>query len=403
MYLAQTSLAQDPVARTKSPATPVQAVKESSSRIAFADALRATAILAVVACHLGLRTHVRVLGHGVGLTWLGLWAVDCFFVLTGYLLSKPFLRAIADEAEFPSTKLFLTRRFLRIYPFYFVAVIVSAAAEIAFGTTPAIGDLISHLTMTHGFFPEFISGLNAPLWTMSVDAQFYLALPIVAYGAMKVLSRIDSASRDRAIWIGLAGIVLFSVAERALALTLSLSHFGDQDYKFVVSRNVLGMSGDFAIGIAFAFREMRVPKPTQKRFVYVAMVCGSMLLLVALIPLAEASRHLSTQLFANSIMDLVGGISAGLLLHGCSRGSFAGLVRIVRSRWVATIAVLSYGIYLFHDLYIWHVGLLFDGKLTVPSHFVLFALGVMIPIVVTAWAGHALVERRFLVLRDKQR
>lgn len=373
------------------------------TRIAFADALRATAILSVIACHFGLRTHVRIFGHGLGLTWLGLWAVDCFFVLTGYLLSKPYLSAIADGSRFPSTKSFYARRFLRIYPLYFVAVVASVAAAVASGVVPDAGDVLSHLTLTHGLFPDYISGLNAPLWTMSVDAQFYLLFPLCAFVALKLLMPLEPGARDLTIWLGLAAVAAFGILERAVALHLSQGAIGNDDARFVLSRNVFGMSTDFAIGIGLAFLEMRNPIPSHKRGTYVTMIAVSFLLIVSLIPLAAASRISSTQLVADSVSDAIGGLSAGMLLYAINHGAFEGLTRIVRSKWVGWIALLSYGMYLFHDLFIAHFGLLFDKRLVAPINASLFAIVIMTFIVLTAFAGHVFVERRFLLLRDRQR
>jgi peptidoglycan/LPS O-acetylase OafA/YrhL len=88
------------------------------ARLSYADALRAIAILSVFAHHLVLQTQVSARPQDAA--WLGYWGVDCFFVLTGFLLCGPYLRAIVDGAPLPDWRRFAARRLLRIYPLYFV-------------------------------------------------------------------------------------------------------------------------------------------------------------------------------------------------------------------------------------------------------------------------------------------
>ena len=161
------------------------------NRMDYADALRAVAILAVVVHHVAKLSGFRIGGTTHELTFLGTWGVDCFFVLTGFLLSGPFLRTIVDSAAVPSLKLFWRRRFLRIYPLYAVCLLVSTGDLALRGAAPTFGDLLAHATFTHNFFPSFMPSINGPLWTMALDAQFYLVLPLVAFIFARTLRLFD--------------------------------------------------------------------------------------------------------------------------------------------------------------------------------------------------------------------
>lgn len=153
------------------------------------DGLRAIAILLVVWHHLyrwgagdwGLWKQ-PVLAASADFGFIG---VLLFFVLSGFLLFLPYARALAGGAPWPSARAFYRRRALRILPVYFVALAVLAALV-----------LLAHAArpwMLHGFVLSFlllqnisisagtlVGVLDGPLWTLAIEWQFYLILPLVA-------------------------------------------------------------------------------------------------------------------------------------------------------------------------------------------------------------------------------
>ena len=50
---------------------------------------------------------------------------------------------------------------------------------------PTFGDLISHATFTHLFFPEYWSSINGSLWMMSLEMQLYLLFPLLLLAAAR--------------------------------------------------------------------------------------------------------------------------------------------------------------------------------------------------------------------------
>jgi len=87
------------------------------------DAVRGLAALAVV----GFHAYKDLAGMPGWDTALGTfafslqWAVPVFFVLSGFLLYRPFAAAIADGTQRPAAIPFLLRRAARIFPAYWVA------------------------------------------------------------------------------------------------------------------------------------------------------------------------------------------------------------------------------------------------------------------------------------------
>jgi peptidoglycan/LPS O-acetylase OafA/YrhL len=371
-------------------------------RIAYADAFRAIAILGVVIHHIAELTHLQVHSRSRSADWLGVWGVDCFFVLTGYLLSKPYLRAIVDRSPFPSTREFLTRRLLRIYPLYLASLVIIVADAIIRGAPVSVTSVLAHVTMTHGFFPPYIMEINAPLWTMAVDAQFYAVLPIVAICVAHALRRQQLEDRARGVWVILIVGSVLSVLARALTLGHVLPT-GNWSLITAASRNVVGMGSEFAIGVALALREMRQPLPSQKQFTYCMMLVAGLLLFILLAADEHDTTNRSAAVAMNAIKDLIGGLSAGLLLYGCIRGNFARLEHVIQSRVVGGAAALSYAIYLFHYPILDRAVETYGRPLVAPVSALFFSLLVALPILLIAYAAHTWIEKPFLRLRDKAR
>jgi peptidoglycan/LPS O-acetylase OafA/YrhL len=374
-------------------------------RLVFADAFRAVAILGVVASHLALVSGLRLFGHRDDLSYLGAWGVNCFFVLSGFLLSRPYLEAILGTRPFPSTRLFLTRRFLRIYPLYAVAVIVSALAE--FTHKPhhlPVASVVSHLTFFHGFAPSEIVSLNGPLWTMAVDAQFYLLLPLTTF-ALAALARRSAHTSPIAIIAGaIAGAIVLSIAVRWFAFAhyaLSISHYPIGP-AFVLARNAIGMGTAFALGIAIALVVL-VGKPPTRAIASAMAVAG----IVCFGILAWAASAYGTTPAYGVLYDALAALSGALILYGFAEGAFnvIGLVR--KSRGIATVAALAYAVYLFHSLVIEAVlGLI--GKRVhwvsgTPDYLIGLSIPTLIATFLVAYAAHRYVEKPFLRLRDRNR
>src|SRR5690242_8933581 len=110
------------------------------------DTLRAIAAVGVLASHVGFWT-----GVGLTTTWGGLFArgepwVAVFFVLSGFLLSRPYAESVARGARRPATGRFYWRRALRILPAYWLLVVVCLTALPEVAATRS--DWIRYLTLT---------------------------------------------------------------------------------------------------------------------------------------------------------------------------------------------------------------------------------------------------------------
>lgn len=140
------------------------------------DGLRGLASLLVVIYHLfGFINHYFFFG------WLGL---DIFFVLSGFLITNILLTSIGTEHYLRS---FYVRRILRVFPLYYLGLILFLVVLPNIKTVPLRLDYYIHhqawlwiylQNWLYIYSPPNESTLNH-LWSLAVEEQFYLLWPLV--------------------------------------------------------------------------------------------------------------------------------------------------------------------------------------------------------------------------------
>jgi peptidoglycan/LPS O-acetylase OafA/YrhL len=141
--------------------------------------------LAVVAHHVGFATGVNVSDS----PWAGWLArldvgVAVFFVLSGFLLFRPWAHARATAQELPGTRTYLWRRALRILPAYWVTVIVCMlVVPRNAGSSPT--DWLRQFTLTQIYETYGLKNALGHTWSLATEAVFYLLLPFVAALALR--------------------------------------------------------------------------------------------------------------------------------------------------------------------------------------------------------------------------
>lgn len=108
-----------------------------------------------------------------------LYAVPLFFLISGFCIHLSQLRFMSgnDRGVF-SVRDYYTRRFWRIYPAYFVALLFSCVALLMSGRSITIPDFLTHLFLLQGFSVAYFNSINLVLWTISIEVLFYLLYPV---------------------------------------------------------------------------------------------------------------------------------------------------------------------------------------------------------------------------------
>lgn len=157
---------------------------------AAADLLRVLCIFTVAWFHIWQQSWLdpsfTLGGHYFDLQRIvrrGYMLVDLTLLLTGFLLYRPLVRSNGQIAD---VRGFYRRRFCRIVPSYLLAVLAAAVFALvrgrSLGSAPLWRDLLAHLTFTHTFSMDtyYWTSLNAALWTVAIEMQFYLVFPLLA-------------------------------------------------------------------------------------------------------------------------------------------------------------------------------------------------------------------------------
>lgn len=274
-----------------------------------------------------------------------LWS---FFALSAYLLSKPFIAALADGRAMPDTGRYVRNRLLRILPVFWLIYGLTLLRHGPAGSSSF--DVLTVFGFAQTYNPSPAADLMGQAWTLNVEMAFYLLLP-VAFGVLDAARRLQTTRAARlGLVLGLsAAIFLVSVKLRDPVLGSLLNR-----------RNFLSMLFSLMPGVAFAALEVAIGDRLAARRAGRLLGVGALTASVALFalyltldPLLERTRSLVGVLCASALVG-------GLLVWQWATG---GCPRVVDNRVGRWLGQRSYSIYLWH----FAVGLEV-GRVVGPDH-----------------------------------
>jgi peptidoglycan/LPS O-acetylase OafA/YrhL len=141
------------------------------------NGLRAFSILLVILDHIDLKYHHSIFRDSVPLLFDGALGVNTFFVISGFLITYLLLKEENNYGKI-SLKSFYIRRSLRIFPVYYIFLLVCFLLQLA-GRAHIDGiSWLTSLTYTKYFSPA-TDWETTHLWSLSVEEHFYLLWPFV--------------------------------------------------------------------------------------------------------------------------------------------------------------------------------------------------------------------------------
>jgi peptidoglycan/LPS O-acetylase OafA/YrhL len=174
----------------------------SQKKIPSLDGLRAVAVLLVICHHL----HVPFFPEGRG--------VLTFFVLSGFLITWMLLNE-SERTGDVSIRNFYVRRILRIFPAFYVFLILSMAARwlmLAWPNRSLLFDYLSAFFYTSNYrlalTPNIVHTAQHT-WALSVEEQFYLLWPCVFVVFHKQLRRLTYVLVAAIVLINIYRLVLY--------------------------------------------------------------------------------------------------------------------------------------------------------------------------------------------------
>ncbi len=104
-------------------------------------------------------------------------AVSYFYVLSGFIMAIAYYRKDKQQRPF-DTRRYWWARVARIYPVYLLALLLMVLAKYHDAGSDPLTVTLS-LTMLQAWIPGYPLSLNAPGWSLSVEAFFYLSFPLL--------------------------------------------------------------------------------------------------------------------------------------------------------------------------------------------------------------------------------
>jgi peptidoglycan/LPS O-acetylase OafA/YrhL len=336
------------------------------------DGLRALAALSV------LMLHVTWASGFTLRSWVGLYTsrldigVAVFFLISGFLLYRPFVVSHLSDGPRLSLSVFFVRRALRILPAYWVALTVLAFGLHLVSVGPGLGGIVSHYGLLQIYWP--IYGLNGipQAWSLATEVTFYLFLPFYALALGRLGRSRDKAHRLGIEIAGVGALIAVSCAFRWWALNVPWIIARHGHLIAVCAPNcatrptlsslmvtwlpayldLFGLGMLLAVGSAwYSRRESNEPawlgsKPMP--YVSWGLALATYIVIVHL-PLTRAPLYIATP-SVNLLRQALYGVFALLLLLPAVFGQAQkSLVRrFLRSRLMAGLGLVSYGIYLWH-------------------------------------------------------
>ena len=344
-------------------AKPAESVRSEVGDIPAIEGLRGVAVLWVLAFHyLVLRdgkfddAFITAVKSWVPLEAFvrnGYLGVDLFFLITGFLLTLPWFRHADAGLPHPDWRTFYARRARRIMPAYYVQLVFLFFVALPLlrpalwiqSTPYIVGNLGAHFTFLHYTNPLTSASMtvNGALWTLAIEFQYYLLLPLVAPLFVKWP------------WRSLVGAFLIAAGWRWLAANdldllvavfmKMVAHVGvkEAQIRHLLATQLPAWSLHFALGIlagrAWMLRRSATPSGVA-RLMPVAILVSAVLGLY------------TTLRYGTSILGSSGWVAFPVLialgLAAVVSWPSPWLSRLAASRPLAAVGRVSYSAYLYH-------------------------------------------------------
>lgn len=298
-------------------------------------------------------------GTFTGVTWgrdasvggMGPWlqhlnvGVSIFFVLSGFLLFRPFVLAHLTDGVRPRFGTYLLRRLVRIYPAYWVALFISTWL-----LDLNLGDWWGHLrfyALIQVYWGDTVLGGLAQAWSLCTEVSFYLFLPL--WVLLMALRKGTVEQRIRTHYLGLAVLYATGIIVRAqlragghavgygtLAANIDLFAIG---MALAVASSAATVRGRPAGGLARTLGDL-------PGVAWVAAACCY----AGVVALRYPFGFDPPTVFQEVLREVLFGVIAALVVAPGVFGPQDQSVvrRVLRSRPLVALGVVSYGIYLWH-------------------------------------------------------
>ncbi len=390
---------------SRSAAPDAVAPPPGNPRFPLFDGVRAFAAGTVLVGHVGAITAFNVINPLGAYTARLNMGVAFFFVISGFLLYRPFLAARFAGRPVPRIRDYARRRVLRIVPAYWLALTVLTA------TVGLCGAFSRDWWIYYGLLQNnsqatVLCGIGAA-WSLCIEAAFYVALPLWALLMARVQRGRSSRAMVRVEVAALVAVSLVSIGARTWAYA-AYGHQSDVDI------SLLGNADWFAYGMGLALasvalagreRESRIVRVVSDH-AWVPWALAAFLWWLdatqlgmdrALPPVYDGTRWFEEHL----IFPLIGLLVALPAAFGDPRRGVPR--RILGNPLLGWFGLVSYGVFLWHQPLMAPV-IEHGGDAIIPGMpFVSLLVSMLAVSMAVAAASYYLVERPILRFKDRRR
>jgi peptidoglycan/LPS O-acetylase OafA/YrhL len=305
-------------------------LKGHKSRNFGLDLMRFLAIVLVLFGH-GRHLLFPKLERAVTVLKGGYYGVELFFILSGFLIGSIFFKNVVfkDGLSWSSLKSFWIRRWFRTLPNYYLAIIVHLVTYyLLFGHFGEFS--ILYLFFLQNFAWENYTFFGAA-WSLSVEEWFYLTLPVFSVIGIKLLK-----FKSTLMWL-----ILIIVSFTAFRFYFN---YNNPDISFHGgSRNIVIIRLDsimFGVVVAYLFLTQKAAILKRKYFLLAA---GIIFIALSYLLLEWDLNNPYTRTFSFTLVNCGVALVLPWFYDLRTPKSFI-------SNWVHHIAVISYSMYLYHQI-----------------------------------------------------
>lgn len=309
-------------------------------RFPLIDGVRALAAVTILFYHAGTESHTTGVGALIAELSIG---VPVFFLISGFLLYRPFVAADVLGAPPIGAGPFLWRRALRIVPLYWFALTVVALTT--FESTARPGGFFSGEPgwIFYAFGQVYDAGAFGgglqQAWTLCIEVTFYLVLPLYALMAAAIRRRGGGLAGDLIV------LLAFAVASQVFRVWITNS----ADTAHLV-RTLPAFFYLFAFGMALAVLSVYAQRPGTARAVARIGGLRPEVAWAAAIALYCLLAWVIRDTHKGRLIDITQGVIAALVLLPAvfDDGRRTAVRRFLGHPVVAWLGLVSYGLYLWH-------------------------------------------------------
>jgi peptidoglycan/LPS O-acetylase OafA/YrhL len=363
-------------------------------RVASLTGIRAVAAILVVATHAAYTTGKYPHGYaGLAASRLEI-GVPIFFVLSGFLLFRPWVKAAATGRPAPSLRRYAWHRLRRIMPAYVVTVVLAYLAYHLFASSLGAGynpghtwiGLLRNVTLTqvytdHYSYEGYLHQGLTQMWSLAVEVAFYLVLPLLAYALLVLLCQ--RRWQPGRLLAALAGLATITPAWLILVHT---AHWPPEGARLWLPSYLAWFLGGMTLAV---LQVMRVPS-----YGLVAVPLALISFFIVATPIGGAPTTapggLSEALVKVTFYTAIATLAVAPLALG-NRGWYARLLATTPMVWLGEI---SYEIFLTH-LVLMNITLLKVVRYPVYTGSMLVLLVVTLALTIPlSWLLHVLTRVR---------